>query len=116
MTVRTRTTKTKASSLDAIAHSMRELVEAGAAYAHYRLPHGLELVLQRRHEPTGATRWRLALGRPGVQPSADEIAICQRAFGVPDSTEHTLIEKTRTNSKTGVTTTWWIAEMYWYEA
>jgi predicted secreted protein len=116
MTVRTRTTKTKASSLDAIAHSMREMVEAGAAYAHYRLPRGLELVLQRKPEPTGAIRWRLALGRSDVQRSADEITICQRAFAVPHSTEHTLIAKTRTNTKTGLPATWWIAEMYWYEA
>jgi len=95
---------------------MRNHVDAGAMYSHQRLPRGLEIVMQRAIEPSGAIRWRLALGRQDVAPSEDEIAICRRAFGVPEGTEHAAVQsKSRTNPKTKVVSTWYVVDMYWYE-
>lgn len=104
------------SKLDSIAANMRQRITgAGAPWSHQRLAHGLELVLQRRLEPTGVTRWRLALGREAVQPSDDEVAICRRAFGVPDAADPTRRQAVRTNSKTNKHSTWNIAELEWIE-
>lgn len=102
--------------LDTIAATMRQHIEtAGAAYSHQRLARGLEIVLQHKFERTGVQRWRLALARSDVTPSTDEIDICRRAFGVPDASEHTARAIER-KGKTGLTSTWHIVEMYWYEA
>ena len=111
------TTKTKPNALEAIATNMRShVVDAGAMYSHQRLPRGLEIVLQRHIESNGAVRWRLALGRPDVAPSEEEIAICRKAFGVPEGTEHAAVQsKSRVSKKTGIVSTWYIVEMYWYE-
>jgi len=93
------------------------VVNAGAMYSHQRLPRGLEIVLQRSTEPSGALRWRLALGRTDVAPSEDEIAICRKAFGVPEGTDHAEVKsKSRINKKSKIVTNWHIVEMYWYEA
>ncbi len=110
-------TATKTNALESIAANMRRhVVDAGAMYSHQRLPRGLEIVLQRHVESNGALRWRLALGRPDVAPSEDEIAICRSAFGVPVGTEHTAAQsKSRVSKKTGKASTWYIVEMYWFE-
>lgn len=112
------TTKTKANELTAIAAKMRShVVDACAMYSHTRLPRGLEIVLQRNIEATGAVRWRLALGRQDVAPSEDEIANCRSAFGVPVGTEHAAVpSRVRVSKKTGIVSSWHIVEMYWYEA
>ncbi len=112
------TTMTKPTALEAIASNMRShVVNAGAMYSHQRLQRGLEIVLQRSAEPSGALRWRLALGRTDVAPSEDEIAICRKAFGVPEGTEHTEVKsKSRYSKKSGIVSHWHIVEMYWYEA
>lgn len=111
-------TKTKPSELDAIADRMRShITTTGAMYSHQRLARGLEIVLQRHVESNGALRWRLALGRPDVAPSEDEIAICRKAFGVPEGTEHTAVQsKSRYSEKSKIVSNWHIVEMYWYEA
>lgn len=109
------TTKTK-TRLQTIATSMRNTLEAtDATWLHRRLDNGLEVVLQRKVEPTGAIRMRLALGRTTV-PSADEIAECRNAFDVPVAAEVEASSKCRTNPKSMHTATWHIAEMSWYEA
>lgn len=108
------TTATRPTKLDTIAAAMCQHIErTGAAWVHQRLAHGLELVLQRRLEPTGVERWRLALGREGVQPSEDEVAICRKSFGVPDATDHSRRQLMRTGAKTGKKTIWHIVEMTW---
>lgn len=111
------TTRTAApTKLQNIAAEMRALiVTAGAAYSHQRLTRGLEIVLQRKLEDTGAIRWRLALARTGVAPSPEEIAICRDAFNVPVGSEDTTSTKERTNAKTSTTTTWHVVEVCWYE-
>ena len=116
MTTMTRTTKS--GKLDEIAVNMRShVVDAGAMYSHQRLPRGLEIVLQRHIESNGAIRWRLALGRNDLAPSDDEIAICRKAFGVPEGTEHTAVQsKSRYSEKSKIVSNWHIVEMYWYEA
>ena len=94
------------------AADMRRLIErSGARWVHRRLPRGLELVLQ----TTTDRQWRLALARPDVPPSAEEIAICQRAFGVPPGTEATLITKERQAKKAPAIVRMHVAEMYWTE-
>lgn len=116
-TTTSRKAPAKPSKLDQIAASMRERIEGtGASWIHQRLDRGLELVLQRNIEENGAQHWRLALARPGVEPSADEISICRRSFGVPDASDWELNNKWRLNAKSKTATLWWIAEMYWYEA
>jgi len=109
------TTKTK-TRLHTIATSMRNTLEAtDASWLHRRLDNGLEVVLQRKVEPTGAVLWRLALGRT-TAPSADEIEECRDAFAVPVAAEVEKSSKPRTNPKTNHTATWHIAEASWYEA
>lgn len=108
-------TKTKQTQLQTLATSMRTLVAAGARYIHQPIGNGLEAVLQRRIEQSGAERWRLALGRRSVAPSADEVIACRDAFGVPVGTEVDVKVKQRTG-KTGIVSTWYIVEMYWYES
>lgn len=111
------TTATKTNALASIATSMRSSVISSQRGAHHRLPRGLEIVMQRHVESSGAMRWRLALGRQDVAPSDEEIAICRNAFGVPEGTEHTAAQtKNRPSKKTGKLITWHIVEMYWYEA
>lgn len=107
-------TKTKQTELQKLAGNMRTLVAAGARYMHTQIGNGLEAVLQRRVELTGAERWRLALGRRSTAPSDDEIANCREAFGVPAGTEHEVKTKQRTG-KTGIVSTWYVVEMYWFE-
>lgn len=110
------TTKTKQTELQSLAARMRTFVVGGAWYTHQAIGNGLEAVLQRRIEQSGAERWRLALGRPDVAPSEEEIAICRKAFGVPEGTEHAAVQsKSRVSKKTGIVSTWYIVEMYWYE-
>ena len=109
------TTKTKATELQTLAGNMRTLVTGGAWYTHQPIGNGLEAVLQRRTEKSGAELWRLALGRRAVAPSADEVIACRDAFGVPNGTEVDVKVKQRTG-KTGIVSTWYIVEMYWYEA
>lgn len=110
-------TKSKQSVLDTIASRMRDHITiTGAMYSHQRLERGLELVLQRHIESNGAVRWRLALGRTDVSPSQNEIEICRRAFGVPEGTEHAEVKSKSRTGKTGIVSTWYIVEMYWYEA
>ncbi len=110
MTIKTKT------RLQTIATSMRNTLDAtDASWLHRRLDNGLEVVLQRKVEPTGAVRWRLALGRTTV-PSADEIAECREAFVVPVAAEVETSSKPRTNLKSQHIATWHIAEMSWYEA
>jgi hypothetical protein len=105
-------TKGKPSALDGIATSMREIVDASSArWVHRRLNHGLELVLQHTDH-----RWRLALGRPDVAPSDNEIEICRAAFGVPVGVEESRTTKKRTNPKTNITLEWHVVEMTWMEA
>ena len=108
-------TKTKQTQLQTLATSMRTLVAAGARYIHQPIGNGLEAVMQRRTEKTGAELWRLALGRRGLAPSADEVIACREAFGVPAGTEVDVKVKQRTG-KTGIVSSWYIVEMYWYEA
>lgn len=109
------TTKTK-TKLQTIAQSMRNMIEAtDAKWLHRRLDNGLEVVLQRTIEDTGAVLWRLALGRT-TAPSDNEIDECRDAFAVPVAAEVTRSSKCRTNPKTQHTATWHIAEMSWYEA
>jgi len=108
-------TKTKQTQLQTLAGNMRTLVAAGARYMHTPIGNDLEAVLQRRIEQSGAERWRLALGRRGLAPSADEVIACREAFGVPAGTEVEVKAKQRTG-KTGIVSTWHIVEMYWYEA
>ena len=106
-----------ANKLDTIARNMRDYIaKGGASWSHQRLQRGLEVVLQREIEPAGAHRWRLALGRAGAPPSDNEIDICRRSFGVPVGAECDMTKRQRTSPKTRVTTTLFVAEMYWYEA
>ena len=105
----TAATRHTTTTLDATAHRMRQMVADGAAYAHWRLTGGLELVLSRK-----AAHWRLALARPGVMPSEDEITICQRSFSVPEGTEQRSAEKIRTG-KLGQPVRWHVVEMTWLE-
>lgn len=65
-------TQRQIGKLAAIAGDLRTAAEQRPA-AHARLPHGLEIVMQRT-----ASRWRLALGRENVHPSDTEVAICRR--------------------------------------
>ena len=110
------TTKTKTNALEGIATNMRQQLLNGARWTHHRLVRGLEIVMQQTVEDTGAWRWRLALGRSDVAPSEEEISICSKAFGVPVGTEHTVRTIERKSAKTGIVSTLYVVEMYWYEA
>lgn len=113
------TTKTSEvpSKLQIMAEAMREFIlTAGAHYSHQRLARGLELALSRSIEQDGRHRWRLAMAREAIPPSADEIAICRRAFNVPAGSEESTFTKDRTNPKSRVTTTWHVVEVFWHEA
>lgn len=111
------TTATRPSKLAITAYAMRNFItETGARYSHQRLARGLEIVLSRTVEDTGAHKWRLAIARADVEPSADEVAICRRDFQVPDGSEETRTTKARTNDKSRVTTVWHVVEVLWYEA
>lgn len=98
------------SKLDAIADDMRTTLErTGARFVHYRLPRGLELVLERASE----RRLRLALGRIDTPPSDTEIALCQNAFAAPPDAEPVRLTKTR-RGKAGPLT-YHVAEIIWSE-
>ena len=105
----TTATRRTTTALDATAHRMRQMVANGAAYAHWRLSGGLELVLSRK-----AAHWRLALARAGVMPSQDEIGACQRSFSVPEGTEQRSAEKIRPG-KSSQPIRWHVVEMTWVE-
>jgi hypothetical protein len=110
---KTTTAPTKAQGkLVTIAADMRQFIErSGARWVHRRLSHGLEMVLQNDER-----QWRLALARNDVPPSAEEIAICQKAFNVPAGTEATLIVKERQLKKGPAKVEQvHVAEMYWTE-
>ena len=103
--------RTKPNQLTAIAAEMRALItDAGASYAHRRLAHGLELVLLRRGQ-----QWRLALGRPGVRPSEQEVAVCMEAFGVAPDTEWHYDQKYKTGKLRNQGVVYHLAEMFWTE-
>ena len=106
----TTATRTKSNQLTAIAAEMRAMiVTSGAHWAHRRLAHGLELVLQRR-----GRQWRLALGRPDVRPSAEEVAVCMEAFDVAPDTDWHYDSKVKIGrSNQGVE--YHVAEMFWTE-
>ena len=92
--------------LEGMAAEMRTLLQGSQAqWVQRRLPRGLEIVLQRKGE-----RWRLALARPDVWPSDDEIANCLRAFKLLDLVEeqHRLPAKGRQP--------YYVVEMCWREA
>ena len=102
-------TTAAASRLDSIAVAMRQtLTQTEASFAHRKLAHGLEIVLQR----TGC-QYRLALARPDVAPSDTEIELCAAAFRVPAGCEPHHITKQRPG-KTGLLT-YHVAELYWTE-
>ncbi len=107
-------TATKTNALESIAANMRLQLLNGARWTHHRLVRGLEIVLQQTIEDSGAWRWRLALGRRSVAPSDDEIANCREAFDVPAGTE-VEVKVTQRTGKTGIVSTWYVVEMYWYE-
>lgn len=98
------------SQLTQVAGEMRRVVEgSGARFAHYKLRRGLEVVLERR----GEGRWRLALGRVDVAPSAVEVEVCRVAFGAPEGSEPVQVVKERAG-KTG-TVRYFVAELTWVE-
>lgn len=74
------------------------------------LRRGLIVVLERQ----SATEWRLAMGRTDVQPSAQEIAICRNAFGVPEGARLACRTQQRLNERQELVT-YQIAELFWSE-
>lgn len=78
-------TATGRKGLDKIADDLHDYVTRTGRTARFPLPRGLQLALRQR--PGGLRR--LALGRRDVCPSDTEIAICRKAFCVPDDAQVT---------------------------
>ena len=96
--------------LNVIATDMQDTAtKRGSAY--YRLPRGLEIVMQRM----GDQQWRLAVARRDTTPSADEITIVREAFKVPAGTEETTAKKERKHPKTNLPIHYNVVEMFWQE-
>jgi hypothetical protein len=106
---------TLTNQLESTAATMRQALTNGARAAHKPLPRGLNIVMQRIHEESGAVRMRLALGRNDVHPSDDDIAACREAFGVPVGTEYETKVVSSFSKKTRSPLTWHVVEMCWYE-
>lgn len=96
--------------LEAKAKEMIDATQSGG-FRHAKLPHGLEIVLER----SGRT-CRLAMAREApVRPSDTEVDVVRRAFGVPESAETTRCEKTRKLVKSGCNLHLNVAEVRWIE-
>ncbi len=89
----------------------RRLEAADHAALHQLLPHGLQLVMQRKDR----CHWRLALAREGAYPSATEIDLCRRAFAVPDAADLTHRKRVFRHPKSHRRITYFVAELTWIE-
>ncbi len=94
-----------------LAGEMPEAVERTGKWVHMKMPHGLELVMQRKEG-----RWRLAMGREMVYPSDAEVEVCRDAFAVPAGAEQERLMRMRKHAKTGRTITYYVVEVTWREA
>lgn len=105
------TTKTKPTTLTAIAHAMRTRIQNGPRpWTTTTLSAGLHIVLENRDD-----HWRLALARTTAYPSPTEIAICKAAFGVPPAAEPDHRTLTKPGPKTGQPVTHHIVDLHWIE-
>jgi hypothetical protein len=106
-------TGSKDNRLMTIADDMRDTLETQGdeAALHRPLPHGLQIVMQRRDRH----HWRLALGREGIYPSDTEIETCRRAFHVPEAAEIARRTAQYRHPKSGRTITYYVAELTWVE-
>jgi hypothetical protein len=96
--------------LTLLAGEMRGSVERTGHHAHQKLPHGLEIVMQRTEG-----RWRLAMAREGVWPSDVEVEVCRHAFHVPDGSLELRKRHLRRHPKTGRQFIYSVVEVYWME-
>ena len=93
-----------------LAGEMRDAVESTGRHAHQKLPHGLEIVMQRTDG-----RWRLAMAREGVWPSDVEVDICRREFHVPEGSVERRKRHSRRHPKTGRQLFYSVVELCWME-
>lgn len=100
-------------SLTRIAAEMRKSAATMDAQkrAMVTLARGLRIVLERAED-----EWRLKLGREGVFPSLTEVAICVKAFGVPEGTDPQYRRTQVELPKTGRKAQFAIVELAWREA
>ena len=96
--------------LSLLAGEMRDAVESTGRHAHQKLPHGLEIVMQRTDG-----RWRLAMAREGVWPSDVEVEVCLREFHVPDGSPERRRHHSRRHPKTGRQVVYSVVEVNWME-
>jgi len=100
-----------ASKLDEMAASALASVRSvEQGWFQMRLARGLRVVLERQ-----GARWRLALGRPDVAPSAMEVEICRRAFGVPEGAAELSKVTAHVEPKTQTRVTFRVVELSWVE-
>jgi hypothetical protein len=93
-----------------LAGDMRTAVEGSHAQSQCRLPHGLEIVLQRQDG-----QWRLTLAREWVWPSEEEMEGCLAAFHVPDGALQRRGQQCLRHPKSGRRTVSYVVELSWTE-
>lgn len=97
--------------LNTIAQEMRQTLSAKSTGAVSKpLARGLTVVMQRVEG-----RWRLALGREGVDPSDMEVEICKAAFKVPTGAWEERLIKDYTHPKTRRTIKYHVVNLKWVE-
>jgi hypothetical protein len=85
----------------------REIAKGKKPWAERKLQRGLWITLQNVND-----HWRLALARTEYQPpSLDEIAICRRAFSVPEPVEFETVTKPHPTTKRDMP----VVQMTWRE-
>ncbi len=97
--------------LAAIATTMYSKTVQPRAWDRTKLANGLDIILHHVDEH----RWRLAMAREGVYPSAAEVEIVRGCFDVPAAAEEARSEKTHRHPKTNREITYRRVEITWQE-
>lgn len=99
-------------SLPELANQMRSLlVEGDRGHVWIVLPRGLTIVME---HSKAKRKWRLAIGRIGVEPSQTEIDVVARAYNVPAGTEWKW-QKRKDKRPKATHITYQLAECTWIE-
>jgi hypothetical protein len=93
-----------------LAGELRDAVESTGRHVHHRLPHGLEIAVQR-----SVGRWRLAVAREGTWPSEFEVDTCRREFQVPEGAQELRRQHLQCHPKTGRQRVLSVVELCWVE-
>lgn len=110
-----RPTARSSAALDAYANDVAHLLTNESGHRHARLPQGLEIVMQRAPESCSRRRWRLAIAREQLFPSADEAEACFLAFKVPPSATQRRLVRSRLHPRTGRRIRYHVIEFTWQE-